>query len=297
MHVATYTSGYPNKLKTARQWARAGFLPKESCSGEEYWTNWGFTASAIYFTDQEVRPATEEELEAFWRPYKDKRNEAARRRRAEKKREEKELEEYKKKLLEETEQAQKELLAYSALAENSVPCDNASRTICFDVETTGLNPKNDEILQISIIDGEGGVLLSTYVKPKHHTSWYAAQKIHKITPEMVIDAPSPEDIIPVLQGIFDSADLVLGYNVYFDIGFIEKWAINLKESCTVCDVMKDFAEVYGEWSDYYGGYKWQSLSTAAAYYDYDFDAHDSLEDVRATLYVYRKMHETESSEN
>ena len=36
-------------------------------------------------------------------------------------------------------------------------------------------------------------------------------------------------------------------------------------------------------------YKWQKLSKAAAYYGYKFKAHDSLEDVRATLYVYNKM--------
>jgi DNA polymerase-3 subunit epsilon len=108
---------------------------------------------------------------------------------------------------------------------------------------------------------------------------------------MVADAPSPEDIIPIIQGVFNSADLVLGYNVSFDISFIEKWAINLKEGCTVCDVMKAFAEVYGERSYYYGNCKWQPLIVAADYYGYNFDVHDSLEDVRATLYVYRKMHE------
>lgn len=285
MHVATYTKGYPDKLKTALQWARAGFLPKEGCDGEEYWTNWGFTASAIYFTDQEVRPATEEELTAFWRPYKDKRNAAARRRRAENKKQEQEKKE----------RQEKVQLIQEASRLPVVPCDNPSGIIVIDTETTGLYLEEDEILQISVIDGDGRVLLNTFVHPIFNKEWSDAMDIHGITPEMVADAPYPDAIVPILKGIFESAHTVIGYNIDFDLGFIRNdWRIS--PHCKIIDVMKEFAEVYGEWSDYYGGYKWQSLSTAAAYYDYDFDAHDSLEDVKATLHVYRKIHEAQGDQ-
>lgn len=53
--------------------------------------------------------------------------------------------------------------------------------------------------------------------------------------------------------------------------------------------MREFAPIYGEYNSYYGDYKWQKLGTAAAYYGYEFKAHDSLEDVRATLFVYQQM--------
>ena len=59
----------------------------------------------------------------------------------------------------------------------------------------------------------------------------------------------------------------------------------------VYDVMSVFAEVYGEYSDYHGGYKWQKLTVAANYFGYKFHAHDSLEDVRATLHCYKKIQE------
>lgn len=41
-------------------------------------------------------------------------------------------------------------------------------------------------------------------------------------------------------------------------------------------------------------YKWQKLTTAAAYYDYDWnvkgiEAHNSLADCFATLFVYHKI--------
>lgn len=49
-----------------------------------------------------------------------------------------------------------------------------------------------------------------------------------------------------------------------------------------------FAEIYGEWNERRGSYKWQSLTKCATYYGYEFKAHDSLEDVKATLYCYKK---------
>lgn len=55
-------------------------------------------------------------------------------------------------------------------------------------------------------------------------------------------------------------------------------------------VMREFASIYGEWSDRFGC-KWKSLGVCARYFDYSFDAHDSLEDVRATLYCYNKIKE------
>ena len=43
----------------------------------------------------------------------------------------------------------------------------------------------------------------------------------------------------------------------------------------------------------YEDYKWQKLTTAAAYYDYDWaeheEAHNSLGDCFATLFVYHKI--------
>lgn len=57
------------------------------------------------------------------------------------------------------------------------------------------------------------------------------------------------------------------------------------------DPMYDFAIVYGEYSEWYGTYKWQKLTTAAHYYGYEFNAHDSLEDIKATKFVYEKLQE------
>ena len=172
-----------------------------------------------------------------------------------------------------------------------VPRANPSGIIVLDTETTGLDPfgERDEMLQLSIIDGDGNTLLDTYIKPKWHDVWPGAESVNGISPEMVKDAPSPEELVPAVKGIFESADVLVGYNVNFDLAFLSVWGICLEERQVVVDVMQEFAEVYGEWNDYFESYKWQKLTTAAQYYGFRFQAHNSLEDARATLYVYKAM--------
>ena len=60
-------------------------------------------------------------------------------------------------------------------------------------------------------------------------------------------------------------------------------------SKVIVDVMYLFSRVWGEWSSYYKSYKYQNLITCANYYDFRFVAHDSLEDVKATLYCYHRV--------
>ena len=92
------------------------------------------------------------------------------------------------------------------------------------------------------------------------------------------------------RGIFEGADLWIAYNNPFDLSFLRFWGIDPTGKKQV-DVMREFAPVYGEWNEEKGSYKWQKLAKAAAYYGYSFSAHDSLEDVKATLFVYQKMKE------
>ena len=74
----------------------------------------------------------------------------------------------------------------------------------------------------------------------------------------------------------------------FEDGFLKAYGIKVPPGKWV-DPMKIFARIYGEYDRYHDSYKWQSLSKCAKYYGYEFKAHDSLEDVKATLYCYKKM--------
>ena len=169
-----------------------------------------------------------------------------------------------------------------------IACCNPSKMIVFDLETTGLDDQKDEILQISIIDGDGNTLINEYVHPVKKESWDEAQRINGITPEMVENAPYPYKLIPKVKGIFQAADLIVSYNGVFDLKFLSHWGITA-DGKTHYDVMRKFAPVYGEKDLKRGGYKWKKLTVCAEYYGYKFKAHDSLEDVKATLFCYRNL--------
>ena len=160
--------------------------------------------------------------------------------------------------------------------------------VFFDVETTGLDAEEDEILQLSIIDENDTVLFHDYFCPVHKKDWEEAEQIHHISLEMVKGKASFEERKDEIQDIFSQASELIAYNSNFDISFLKTAGIHFPD-VLISDPMYDFAIVYGEYSEWYGTYKWQKLTTAANYYGYEFDAHDSLEDIKATKFVYEKL--------
>lgn len=162
------------------------------------------------------------------------------------------------------------------------------KIVVLDLETTGFNKYDDEIVQVSIIDQDENVLLNEYCKPEHKIEWPEAAAVTGITPEIVADKKPFAFYAPIVEDILNNAEMILIYNAGFDAAFLHAKGLEFPDDI-IRDVMLEFAEVYGEWNDYYCNYKWQKLSTAARYYGYMFNAHDSLEDVKATLYVFNCM--------
>lgn len=151
-----------------------------------------------------------------------------------------------------------------------------------DVETTGLDPNSNEILQVSVINSKEEVLINEFCKPELKTAWEEATWINGITTEQVKNCKPYKFYKDKIQNLINETDVIVGYNIYFDLDFLKCNYDNKK----IIDLMNIFAYVYGEWSNYYKSYKWQSLTECASYYDYEFEAHNSLEDVKATLYCY-----------
>lgn len=171
----------------------------------------------------------------------------------------------------------------------AVPKD---KIFCFDVETTGLSREEDEILQLSIVDGTGKTVFNEYIKPTRHESWDGAEAIHGISPSDVADKPTIEEYRDTLNDIFKDVQLLVGYNnIYFDNAFLKEAGIQIPEDAKMYDVMLKFAPIYGEWNEMRQDYKWQKLAKCAEYYGFHGDGqfHDSLEDVRATLHCFNSM--------
>ena len=165
-----------------------------------------------------------------------------------------------------------------------------SKIICIDIETTGLDRRHDEILQISIINGKGKTLYNSYIKPDYLTEWKEAEAINKISWDCVKFAPNILAEKRKIDKILRKAGLIVGYNHKgFDMPFLAAKGIDTAVKAKLYDVMLEFAYIYGEKGSR-GGCKWQRLTTCANYYGYtDYKAHDALEDARATLYCYYAM--------
>ncbi|EAJ0871873.1 hypothetical protein B7A30_04915, partial [Campylobacter coli] len=174
--------------------------------------------------------------------------------------------------------------------------------IIIDIETTGLSHL-DEILQLSIINENGSVIFNKYFKPQDKTSWDEAQKIHNISPRFVNYELPIENYKTELENIFNNADVIMGYNLEFDLKFIKR-SINFKKPLIYIDVMQLFTNFYYENSSILPnvncGYKYKKLSFAAHFFkypkstdEYNFQgSHGSLEDARATLYVFKKLEQS-----
>ena len=165
-----------------------------------------------------------------------------------------------------------------------------SKIIAFDTETTGFDPDDDEIIQISIVDGDGYVLLDTYVRPERKTEWPKAQAVNGISPELVAGYGTFPEIKEKVAEIFGKAELVVAYNAEFDLSFLERQGI-VAESAAVFDVMVEYAPVHGEWNEWRQDWKWQKLQTCADHYGHGFKAHDSCEDAIVTMKCFKSMME------
>ena len=87
-----------------------------------------------------------------------------------------------------------------------------SKIICLDIETTGLDIMEDEILQVSIINGRGRTLYNSYIRPERKREWKDAEKINKISWEAVRNAPSLKHEKKKIERILRKAGLIVGYN-------------------------------------------------------------------------------------
>ena len=101
----------------------------------------------------------------------------------------------------------------------------------FDTETTGLDPRGgDEIISIGAMRIVNGRLLqeqpfNQLIDPKRHLPW-SSIKYHGIRPEMLVDQPAIEEVLPNFQR-YAQDTVLIGHNVAFDMRMLQ-----VKESVT-----------------------------------------------------------------
>lgn len=93
--------------------------------------------------------------------------------------------------------------------------------VVLDLETTGLDPAFDEIIEIAAIKYSNGEKISkftTLVKPENRIDEYITE-LTGITNEMVKDAPKIEKVLPDLMNFLGDS-VIIAHNANFDINFL-----------------------------------------------------------------------------
>lgn len=99
------------------------------------------------------------------------------------------------------------------------------RIVVFDIETTGLNFRTDEIIELGAVELEGGELGRTFrelAKPgcRIHPT---ATEVHGYTAEDLLDKQPPIELVANFMNWLGNTEVVLaGHNSSFDIGFLTK---------------------------------------------------------------------------
>lgn len=163
--------------------------------------------------------------------------------------------------------------------------------LVLDTETTGLD-ETAEIVEISLIDCHGTVLMDTLVRPRLQIP-DEASAIHGITGAMVTNAPSWLQIRSQFLELVAGRPVVI-YNADYDTRIINQtnaayglpW-LALDARCA----MLAYAEYWGQWDERRCNWKWQRLTAAAEQQGVspEGQAHRSLADCRMTLGIIRAM--------
>ncbi len=165
--------------------------------------------------------------------------------------------------------------------------ERADSYVCVDLETTGLNPKTDKIIEIGAVKVVNGVCegtFETFVNPGRMLSDRIVE-LTGITDEQLKGAPSMEEVLPKLLS-FLGEHVLLGHSVLFDYSFIKKAAVNGKYTFerNGIDTLKIARKYLPELES-------RSLDYLCGHYKIPHKAHRALEDAKATCTLYDKLWE------
>ncbi len=111
--------------------------------------------------------------------------------------------------------------------------------VVIDVETTGLAPSKDRIIELAAVrfsDNKPVETFQTYINPEKALS-EEAKKVNHITEEMVSTAPNISEVLPAFEA-FVGNGIVVGHNLEFDLKFLFYSGCNLLESkCKFIDTL------------------------------------------------------------
>jgi len=160
--------------------------------------------------------------------------------------------------------------------------------ICLDCESTGLDVKNDRIIEIAAIRftftkqlGEHETLINPNVAiPEEST------KIHHITQDMVAGKPSIETVLPDFLK-FIGNDIIVGHGIQFDIDILIEAA---KRHSIPCHLHENTSIDTLRLARLYGQSPVNSLEKLRQHFNIAAEgAHRAMNDVRVNIEVFKHL--------
>lgn len=160
--------------------------------------------------------------------------------------------------------------------------------VIFDLETTGLSPQEDSIIEISAVKVRGNEITeeySTFVNPGFHIP-ETASSVSGITDEMVKDAPGIEQALSDFT-VFISDDVLVGHNIInFDLKFINKEMTALWGKA----LPNDYLDTLIMAKRYLPELQSRSLESLSGHYGISYaGAHRALCDCKINYEVYKHL--------
>ena len=159
--------------------------------------------------------------------------------------------------------------------------------VALDIETTGLDPQFDEIIELAAVKIENGAetaRFQTLVKPKEDIDGFITA-LTGITNDMVRDAPAIEAALPAFLA-FVGESAVVGHNVNFDVNFLYDTAERLglpPFSNDIADTMRISRRLYPDLKNH-------KLSTLISHLGVGQSVeHRALSDCLQTQQCFEKM--------
>lgn len=155
--------------------------------------------------------------------------------------------------------------------------------VCIDLETTGLNPKRDKIIEIGAVKVERGQivdLFETFVNPHRKLEEHIVH-LTGITDADLSDAPDMTQVLPQVLA-FIGEEVLLGHSILFDYSFLKKAAVDqkMKFERLGVDTLKIARKFLPELES-------RSLDFLCQHYQIPHKAHRALEDAKATVALYQ----------
>lgn len=162
-----------------------------------------------------------------------------------------------------------------------------------DVETTGLSPQWNDIIEIGAIRYKDGVEVERFQSlvqpPISDDGLYVdpfIEDLTGITNAMLADAPRAVDVLPLFLGFLNN-DIILGYNTSFDVNFLYDACDRYLQKAfpnDYMDVMRLARKLYPDLLHH-------RLKDMATYYGIDQgQAHRTINDCEATERVFHKLY-------